>query len=170
MTAHEPKRWRDLIRLLDAMRDLYADLHSLRQARLSAMRRADVAELARLDEQEAAAANRLQERDGLRKQLMDAIGTELGVASGRTMTVSQLTDRLSADAGHAVRRAADGLRETVHQVAQINRVIGLTAREVISHMNWVFAAVRPQPDRPQGYAPGGAVVTGDSSRIFEIVG
>jgi hypothetical protein len=169
MNVKEPKRLRDLVRLLDAMRALYAELVGLAKVRLDAMRCADLALMAQLDEREAAATRRLQEREGLRKQLMDAIGEELGVRSGRTMTVSDLASRFAAQPGSVLHLAADSLRSVVAELAQLNRVVGLAAREVVHHMSWVFAAVRPKAPVAGGYAAGGSPV-GETGRIFEFVG
>jgi len=169
MNATEPRRLCDLVKLLDAMRVLHGELVALANVRLDAMRRADGLLMAQLDEREAAAVRRLQERDGLRKQLMDAIGDELGLRAGRTMTVSELAGRLPAEARAALHAAADALRGVVADLAQLNRVVGLAAREVVHHMSWVFAAVRPKAGAVQGYASDASPV-GDTGRIFEVVG
>lgn len=171
-TLPEPKRLKDLIKLLHVLRGLQEELLTVVQGRIDAMKRADIAGLSTLGGRELAIVKRIQEREGLRRQLMDAIGDELGLPSGtaRTMTISQLAARVSPDAHDALRKAADDLRDVAMRTAQSNRIAGVVAREILLHMKWVFAAVRPKDAPPVGYAGDGALVGRSDSRIFETVG
>lgn len=165
-------RVRDLVRLLDQMRSLYGQMFTLIDEKLVAMRRSDVAVMTHASTKERVLADRLGEREGLRKQLMDAVGEEIGLASksGRRMTVSQLASRLADQEKTALLAAADRLRQEVAKVAQANRVAGVVAREVVSHLRWIFAAVRPCEEEPAGYSMSGVVVSQCAGPMFDAVG
>lgn len=165
-------RVRDLVRLLDQMRSLYEQMFTVIDAKLSAMRRSDVAAMTHSGTQERVLSDRLGEREGLRKQLMDAVGEEIGPAgrSGRRLTVSQLANRLNEQDRVALLAAADRLRREVAKVSQANRVAGVVAREVVNHLQWVFAAVRPGAEEPSGYSKSGVVVSRMAGPMFDTIG
>jgi len=170
MTTGEPKRFRDLLNLLEGMRAMHADMVALAADKLEAMRRADLAAMSHCAEREQTLSRRMTEREGLRKQLMDAVATELGIAGkGRALTVSQLAALLAEPAREEWLAVAGKLRETVLRLSRVNLLVGVAAREIVNHMKWVFAAVRPRPSARQGYAQRGSPVSGETELILEIV-
>jgi hypothetical protein len=136
------------------------------------MKRADVSAMGALSQQERSLAGRLQERAGLRRQLMDAIGEEMGLSprTARDMAVSQLASRLPEPPRDRLLRVARRLRDVMAQVAQANRVAGAVSREMLNHLTWVFSSVRPKCEKPDGYSGAGAAVGPREVRIFETVG
>jgi len=165
-------RVRDLVRLLDQMRSLYEQMFDVIDEKLAAMRRSDVEAVAVASGKERVLADRLCEREGLRKQLMDAVGSQVGFPgkSGRRLTVSQLANRLGDHDKINLTDAAGRLRAAVAKVSQANRVAGVVAREVVNHLRWVFSAVRPSGERPVGYSKAGVVVSRQSGPLFDAVG
>ena len=136
------------------------------------MKRADVPVLGVLSQQEQSLAGRLQTHEGLRRQLMDAMGEEMGLpaTAARAMTVSQLATRLPELPRKRLLDVAKGLRDVVARVAQANRIAGAVSREILSHLTWVFSSVRPKDNRPVGYSGAGVMVGPREMRIFETVG
>jgi flagellar biosynthesis/type III secretory pathway chaperone len=189
-SKNESSRLPELFRLLDAMRNLYEQLNETVRTKLHAMRKADIAEIQAALERERTLVARLVEREGLRKQLMDLIGKEVGLdpatgtkppananaapvlagRAGRTLTVSQLAQLLSPMRASELKSRADALRKTVAEVAQANRVCDLTTRSLLHHLQWVFASVRPQSDPPIVYSGLGGTVTHSATRLVDIVG
>lgn len=167
----EPTRLRDLIRLFDVLRDLHGQLLALIQFKMDAMKRADLPAVNELNQREQAMVRRLEEREGLRRQLMDSIGAELGLPprAARVLTVSQLAARLTEPARRSLLDSANELRSVAVKVARLNRVAGAFTREVTTHLKWVFAAVRPKEDSPSGYTGTGVAAAADL-RLFEAVG
>lgn len=163
---------RDLTRLFDGLLACYQELLGVIREKLAAMKRADLHVMREMTIKEQGLARTIHEREGLRRQLMDALGAALGLSArtARTMTISQLASRVSADQALMLRESADALRDVIHEVAHSNRIAGAACREVINHMRWVFASVRPELDAPTGYAGDGARVTTPSTMIFEAVG
>ena len=168
----ESKHLRDLIRLLDGLTTAHEDLLGAIRDKLAAMKRADLHTMREMTIKEQALARSIQEREGLRRQLTDSIGHRIGLAPGeaRSLTVSQLATRLPSEAGQSLMASAEKLREIMHKVAQSNRVAGVACREVINHMKWVFASVRPKEDAPIGYAGNGTLVGSSSTKLFEATG
>ena len=168
----KPKRLKDLITLLGALGNLQERLLDLAQSKIDAMKRADVPALRRLSDQEQALAKRLTDSNGLRCQLMDSIGAELGMPapSARALSVSQLAKRLSGPGRMNLLATADRLRKAVSRTAQVNRVAGASAREILNHLKWVFGAVRPADAKPLGYSGDGSPVGSRETLIFETVG
>ncbi|MGB2986517.1 MAG: flagellar protein FlgN [Phycisphaerae bacterium] len=170
--AIEPKRLQDLLRLFSSLRKLQEHLLALVQSKIDAMRRADIPAMRELDERERAIAKRLHQREGLRRQLMDAIGEEMGLPpqTARALTVSQLASRLPGPQRPGLLNAAEKLREAASKATQVNRVAGVISREILNHLKWVFASVKPADGEPVGYAGDGALVAPAETRIFETVG
>lgn len=168
----EQERLREFTRLLDALCTLQGELAGVLQSKLEAMRGADLPAMQRLGEREAALVQRIEERNGLRKQLMDAMaqGCQLPAGAGRTMTISQICARLSGESRDGLIRVADRLRDAVDLVGRTNAIVAIVARELVDHLKWVFASVRPVDEHPTGYAGDGVVVTARSAGIFEMMG
>ncbi len=163
---------RDLVRLLDDLNVAHTELLGAVREKLAAMRRADLHTMREMTIKEQTLARTIQEREGLRRQLTDIIGGKIGLAPGeaRTLTVSQLATRLPVESGQALTHSVQKLRDTMHKVAQSNRVAGVACREVINHMKWVFASVRPKDDPPVAYAGNGTLVGSSATKLFEVVG
>jgi len=142
------------------------------QSKNDAMKRADIPAMRDLNDQEQTVVKQLQERDGFRRQLMDAIGEELGLPprSARALSVSQLASRLPEPARTNLLDAAGKLRRAVSQVVQANCVAGAVSREILNHLKWVFASVRPAEEKPVGYSGQGVPVGPCDTRILETVG
>ncbi len=167
----ESKRLRDLIRLLGGLQKLHGQLRSLVEVKIDAMKRADIAAMGELSRQEQTLAERLATYEESRRRLMEAMGEELGLSSqaARAITVSQLASRLSQPQRSLLRDAAGKLREVASQVAQANRVAGVVSREILNHLKFVFASVRPKEGQPVGYCGDGAPVGSGKMQIFETV-
>jgi hypothetical protein len=103
---------------------------------------------------------------------MDAIGAELGLSAGagRTLTISQLADRVVDPQRGALLKAVESLREVLVKVMQANRVCGAVSLELLNHLRWVLAAVRPRHEKPNVYSGDGALVRAGSSTLLELVG
>ena len=91
-TTEPSKRLRDLIQLLEQTRDLYGQLLEAVQAKVHAMKRADLHDMREQTQKEHALAKRLHEREGLRAQLMELIGSEMNLSAreSRDLTLTQL--------------------------------------------------------------------------------
>lgn len=171
-TITEPQRLKDLIKLLESIKQLQTQLLNLIRDKLSAMRRSDTAEMQKLAEREQELVKHVQEREGLRKQLMDMIGEEIGLSSRsvRMLCITQLCDYIPQASREVLLMAAQSLREVVLKVAQANRVVSVTAREVVQHLAWVFSSVKPKSDRSPDYTGSGAPVVCAQARLFDTVG
>jgi len=168
----DPKRLKDLVTLFDGLHKLHEQLLALIRSRIDAMKRSDVAAMQSLSEQEQLLAGRVEQREGLRRQLMDKIGEQCGLSSraARALSVSQLAGRLDEPQRTTLQQAAQRLRGIIAKVAQANRVAGAISREVLTHLEWVFASVRPASEQPFVYSVNGQAPLANDARIFETVG
>lgn len=171
-STSEPKRLKDLIRLLGGLQRMHEQLLKLVRDKIDAMRRADIAALRTLSQQEQSLAGRLQAREGLRRQLMDTIGKDMGLSAStaRAMPVSQIASRVPEASRDRLLDVARGLRDVIAQVAQANRVAGAISREILGHLTWVFSSVRPAGEKAVVYSGRGGTVGPAETRIFETVG
>lgn len=168
----EAKRLRDLLKLLDTLATMNEQLFTLIGSKIDAMKRADLHAMRDCGEQERDMVQRMQEREGMRRQLMDAIGEEWGLSSrsARALSVTQLASRLVDSQRTALCAAADRVRKAVFKVTQANRVAGVVSREILHHLKWIFASVRPRDEKPAGYAGDGVMVPSCNTPMFETVG
>ncbi len=171
-TTPEPKRLKELIRLLGGLQNMYEQLLRVVGDKIDAMRRADIPALRTLSQQEQSLAGRLQAREGLRRQMMDAVGKEMGLpaATARAMPVSQIASRLPELPRERLLHVAKRLRDVAARTAQANRIAGAVSREILSHLTWVFSSVRAKDGKTVGYSGVGAAVGPRETRIFEAVG
>ncbi len=162
----------DLVTLLDQLREMYEEMLALIDQKIDAMRKADLDAMRVCQEAEQDLTRRVNEREGLRRQLMDAIGAELRLppGAGRALSISQLTDKLGKSERAPTISAADRLKNTIAKVAQANRVAGVISGEIVHHLRWVFAAVQPREEKPAAYSGAGVVVPRPGARLFETVG
>jgi len=165
-------RLADLIRLLGGLEELNKQLAAVLEAKIGVMARADVAGMAQCEDNERKLVEQLRDRDGIRRQLMDSIGVELGLGPrvGRTLNLTQLGQRVPESERPALSTAADALRRAVLQVRQVERVASSVSREVLDHLRWVFAAVKPRDEKPNVYSGDGVFIRSDAASMVELVG
>lgn len=164
--------WDDFARLLDNQADLHAELAGVVQNKIDAMRRADMQALYAGNEEERRLVERIQEREGLRKQMLDAIGRTLGMTSGvaRALTVSDLMRRAPAVEGERISQAAQRLRKQLAQLAQVNSRATILSRELVHQLGCILAAATRPGEGSWGYAPSGTPTTVANVRIFDALG
>ena len=170
--ATKSTRTNDLIRLLGVLRVQQQQLLECVESKLEAIRQADVSAMQKLQKKERTLVDRMREREGLRRQLMDAIGRDLGwpVGAGRALHISQLAARLNDPERVQLVDAAHALRDLVFRVQRTNRIAGAVSRDVLGHLHWVLASVAPRCEKSVGYSGEGAVVTVTGTQVFEAVG
>lgn len=165
-------RFDDLLKLLDKLESLHEQLHQRIRAKLEAMRKNDVKAMRDATEEEERLAQQIREREGFRRQLVEAIGREAGwpAPATRDLPASQLLSRLAEPQRSAFEASLQKLRKRVARVAEANRLVGAVARGTLEHLSWVFAAVRGGHDRPVGYSHRGASVATSQLKILDAVG
>jgi len=158
--------------LLDSIRSLHESLEGVIRLKLEAMRRADLPAMQTAMDREQTLTARLRERDGLRRQLMDAMAKEMGltVEPGRVLTVSRLAQGIKASSRKTLWACANALSAALARTAQANRVAAVTTRALINHMQWVFASVRPAGGSSGVYSDRGTEVPKGGTLLLETVG
>ncbi len=168
----EPRRVRDLVRVLEELTGLHEQLAETMEQKIAAMKRADLIVLTQMTDQEKELAGRITERDGLRRQILDVLGTQMGLPSkaARALTAGELGAAASQPEREALGQARDGLRPVLDRVARLNRLAFAVSRAILSHLEWVFSAVKPRVSSPVGYAGDGGAVGLSGTQVLDAVG
>jgi hypothetical protein len=168
----DSKRVRDLHRVLEDVAILLEQLGDTIEQKITAMRRADLLGLQAAAERERAAAARIKEREGLRRQLVEALAKSWKSSEGncRKWTLSEIGGRLPESERIRLGQAAERLRPRLERVSRLNRTAGTVSSAIIGHLQWVFSAVRPKADRPFGYAGDGGTVAAGNLCVLDAVG
>ena len=163
---------RDLIVLLNHHTELHQRLTEVIRTKIHAMRNADLSTLQGVREEEKELVLRIHEREGFRRQLIDALGGEFGLdkPTARRITLTELISRVDTTQRVDLQTAADRLRAAVAMLARNNRVAGAIAAGLVHHIKWVWAAVRPTGSIGRGYTHDGGRETDRDSRFFETLG
>lgn len=162
---------RELVRAFEALRGLHEQLIKVLEAKIAAMKSADSAALQTAGRGEQELTRNLSERDARRSALMQSLARQCGMTAraARNATVSQIAAHLPAAEGELLQNAASRLQPVMARAAQANRIAGTIAKQVTSHMKFVFSALRPAQSSPVGYTlRGESYVAG--SAIMDVVG
>jgi flagellar biosynthesis/type III secretory pathway chaperone len=158
---------RELVRTFEALRGLHEQLIVVVESKIAAMKSADSASLQVVSRDEQELLKNLAERDAKRASLMQSVARKCGMTAkaAKSATVSQIGAFLPAAERELLQNAASRLQPVMARAAQVNRIAGTIARQVTSHMKFVFSALRPARSNPVGYgrrgetfAPGSAIV------------
>lgn len=162
----------ELVRLMDELTALHEQLLGAVCAKTEAMRRADMPAMRESGRQEQLLVERINERTGLRRQLMDMIGDQLGLPrkTARVITASQLAARLPESHRAALMAAAVRLKEAVAPVARANRMGSAIATRVVGHLKQVFASVTGAEGSAPAYSRTGGVAQRRDAMLFEALG
>ena len=144
---------RELVRSFDALRALHEQLFGILEAKIAAMRAANVAALQTANQEEHAVLQTLREKESQRSSLMQALARECGMTAKavRKATISEIAPLIPSVERELLLNAASRLQAVVARTAQANRIAGTIARQVTSHMKFVFSGLRPARSTPVGY-------------------
>jgi hypothetical protein len=168
----DPKRFRDMLTLLSEFERLFDRLSGLIQQRVDAMRRADIEAMSAWRDEELALTKQIEDREGCRRQLMDAVAESLGLPceAARVVPVSNIIGRLDQAQADRLNEAAQGLRQSVTRATRLNRQAGDVSGAILDHLSWVSASVRPQGEEAVGYKGDGGVATTCETVVFDAMG
>lgn len=173
MNAHKfsQQDLRELVRAFEALRGLHEQLITVVESKIAAMKSADAASLQEVGRDERELLKNLAERDARRASLMQSLARQCGMSAkaARSATVSQIGSNLPSAERELLAGAAARLQPVMARAAQANRVAGTIARQVTSHMKFVFSALRPAQPNPVGYGLRGETFVPESA-IVDVVG
>ena len=166
------RRCRDLVRLLDELTEQHTELLSAVEGQVEAMSRADGEGMRVAGQRAQSLTQRISTQEGLRRQLMDVIGMELGLVGGRGrgLTAGQLAERIAGPARQTLEAAAERLGEVIGRVARANQVSASVVGGVLGHLKEVFATITRDCSEGTSYAGDGESVAPGGMRILEAVG
>lgn len=158
--------------VFEQLTSLHEELAGVIERKIDAVRRNDFQAVRDAGACEQALVTRIQEREGLRRQLVDAIGDQAGWPAGaaRRLSAAQFSERLDESQRAPLSQRVEALRSGVAQVSRMNRVASAVCRNVLTHMKWVFAAIRPADGGASGYTGAGTPATRISTQLIDAVG
>ena len=166
------KRLSELLVVLDRLIELHSELRSLIRDKIEHMRAGNAEQLQADTVREESLVKTIDEQEGLRRQLMDAIGRGYGLdpQGVRRMPVRELAERVDETWRSRLLDSAGRLRAVVREVSDLNRIGTLIAQQVLGHLSCAFEAMSAPEEHPGTYSPHGQVVPGQARRLFEMTG
>ena len=166
------QRVAELLRVLHRMTALHQELEGLIREKIQRMRDGQTELVQACTQREELLLKTLTDQEGLRRQLMDAIGRGFGInpQSARRMPLRQLAERLEGHLRTKLLAALDGLRRAAGDVARVNQVAMVIAQQILHHLRCIFASVSGPQENPALYSPQGRVVAGGGRGLFELMG
>lgn len=163
---------RDLVRLLQDLRELYDEAGAHMAAKLEAIRRGDSEQIHSITSREMLLAGRAVEREGLRRQIVERIGEILGLdaQSVRTMRLSELAEHLGEPRRSRLLTASTGLRAKLEEVERLRGISAMVTTEMLRHLGEVLMVMRSGGREPDVYSRRGRQETPRMANVFEAVG
>ncbi len=161
-----------LLVVLDRLTELQRELLSLIREKIQQMRSGNTEGLRACTVREESLVKTIQEQEGLRRQLMEAIGRGYGINPqvARRMPTRQLAERIQGNLRAKFLGAVGRLRGVAGEVVELNRVAALIAQQVLHHLRCVFEAVSASGGRPDTYSPHGRALPSRNRQLFELTG
>ena len=162
---------RDLVRLLQGLMGIHAEVALHMRTKLEAIKRADTETVQSITAREMLLAGRLQEREGLRRQLMDRLAECLGIEKGRgrKMRLSELAEMLGEPQRSQLLVTAAGLREKVAEMDRLRITTTVITQEMLTHLR-AIVAVMTAGVSSDVYSRTGRRERVGSANVFEAVG
>lgn len=161
-----------MVLIVERIERLQGELKLVLSEKLEAMRSADVAEIGVCVEREKDLIIRINEQEVLRRQLMEQIGSTLGMAKGvsRTMTARLVAEHADESTRSRVLDRIGRLKKTVVDVSQLNRLIARVSEQTLGHLKEAFSVITSAGDDAGLYSAGGTTVQRRPRELFEAIG
>ncbi len=162
----------DLVNLMGDLKTLHSDMLSVLQQKLAGMRRADTEAINSCTARERFLAERVQEREGLRRQLVQILGKELGLSPEQSagLGVRDLAERLPEPRRGQLLVLGEALRELIGKIDNANKVVALVTGEMLKHFRHVYAAMARSGPSTGRYASNGQIAVERPTQVFDAVG
>jgi len=162
----------DLVVLLGDLKEVHEELLAVIQQKLAAMRRADTEALNSCLAREQFLTDRIRQREGLRQQLVQLIGRELGLSSEQVQGLSlrELAERVDEPRRGQLLALSACIRETLGAIDAANRVAALVTGEMLKHYRQVYSAMARSGPSMGTYSSRGQLAADRPAQVFEAVG
>ncbi len=169
------KRADELIVVLGELKSLHEELLLVIRRKLEAMRRADGEQMQSCAARERFLAERIRQREGLRRQLAEAVteSLEMGASdrkAAKMVKVGELAERMDEPRRSRMIVLASAIRQAIEQVDQANRVAALVGQEMAKHFQKVREAVISASGDGGVYCRTGRCVRMGGSHVLDAVG
>lgn len=168
----QPKRFSSFIELIKQFKRLHQGLLDAMSAKIEAMKQGDFEQMRRLDEKQRELVKAVREREGIRRQLLDAIGRDEGKDSGqlRKLSLLQLASRLVEPQRLELLDAARELKLVMGAVARKNNVAKTVVGGVLENLRFVFESVKAGSSKESNYSGAGTAIASNAAGMLDAVG
>jgi hypothetical protein len=162
----------ELAFLLSDLKKLHEELLAVIQHKLAAMRRADADAINSCLAREQFLVGRIRQQEGLRQQLVQLIGKELGLTPEQAvrLPLKALAERLDEPRRGQLLAQAAGLRETMLGIDRSSKVAAMVTGEMLKHFRQVCLAMARAVQSTGTYSPTGRLNSEAPAGVFEAVG
>ncbi len=182
---------RDLVRLLQDLIGLHAEVAAHMRHKLDAIKRADSDTMQSLTAREMALVNRAAEREGLARQITQRIVEALGVRDvvaadlrvGResarrpagtpaatTLKLTEMAELLPEPRRSQLLVSAAGLRDKLEEIERLRITSALVSQEMLRHLGEVLAVMTAGGPGSDVYSRSGRRERAVTANVFEAVG
>lgn len=168
----QPKRFSSFIELMKQFVRLHQGLLDAMNAKIEAMKQGDFEQMRRLDEKQSELVKAVREREGIRRQFLDAIGREQGEDGGqlRKLSLLQFASRLVEPQRLELLDAARDLKNVMGTVARKNNIAKTIVGGVLGNLKFVFDSVKAGTSQENNYSGEGTTVAPKIAGMLDAVG
>lgn len=161
-----------LTQALLGLERLHGELVEVIDDKIEHMRRANVAGMNECVDRERRLVRTIGQQEGQRRVAVERLGRAFGMASrkARTLTASQLAQRLPEDSGRQLLSVAGRLKTLTDRATRRNHVAGSLGRGMLAHMDGIVSAMTAPKRQGEAYSDRGRSVAHSPQRLFETVG
>ncbi|MCK6456882.1 MAG: flagellar protein FlgN [Phycisphaerae bacterium] len=159
-----------LAELLRGLTSLQEELTTVLESKLDAMRRADTPAMQSATAHERRLLDRLTQLDIERHAIVARAAEALGLPDRAGLTVRRVAESCGEPDRSRLLVLAEGLRQKMLRVAELNRVIALVTGEMLAHYRTVFTAMARGGEDSGGYSHRGRPQSAAAVRVLDAVG
>ncbi len=168
----EPKQFCSLVDLIGQIETLHQRLVGVLRSKIDAMKVGEFQRMRCLEEEEGTLVEQVRERDGLRRQLFEAIGRTAGdtECDYRNLPVKKLASKLAMPQRLELLDAAHSLKAAMVDLSRINQIVNAIARGVLDNLRIVFESVRAGAGEKDSYSGKGNPISRQVTGMLDAVG
>lgn len=168
----DPKQFQSLIDLMRQIEMLYQRLSRVIRNKIDAMKVGAFERMRTLEEEEGVLVEQVRERDGLRRQLFEAIGRAADdkKCDYRNLPVRKLANKLATPQRLELLQVSHSLKTSMTKLARVNQIVAAVSRGVLDNLRIVFESVRNGTGERDSYSGKGNPISRRAMGMLDAVG
>jgi hypothetical protein len=171
-TAKAERLANDLVRLLKQQIGLQSEIASHMQGKIEAMKKADSDRIHSILARESVLLERAAEREGLRRQLIRKLASELEIETGeeQKLRLSELAEHFSEPLRSELLTASAGMKRKLQEIERTRDTMTLITKGMLEHLQDVIRVMTAGAVDPDIYSRTGKKNARTEANVFEAVG